>query len=32
VSLVDEHGFLSVRELSERFAMSEMTIRRDLAA
>ena len=28
--LVDERGFLSVRELSEHFQVSEMTIRRDL--
>jgi len=30
LSLVDEHGFLTVRELSEYLAVSEMTIRRDL--
>ncbi len=29
-NLVDEHGFLSVRELSEQLDVSEMTIRRDL--
>jgi DeoR/GlpR family transcriptional regulator of sugar metabolism len=28
--LVDERGFLSVRDLSEHFQVSEMTIRRDL--
>jgi len=28
--LVDERGFLSVRELSDHFQVSEMTIRRDL--
>jgi DeoR/GlpR family transcriptional regulator of sugar metabolism len=30
-SLVAEHGFLSVRELSEQLSVSEMTIRRDLS-
>jgi DeoR/GlpR family transcriptional regulator of sugar metabolism len=30
VQLVDEHGFLSVVELSEQLGVSEMTIRRDL--
>jgi DeoR/GlpR family transcriptional regulator of sugar metabolism/ABC-type sugar transport system substrate-binding protein len=30
VSLVNEHGFLSVKELSELCQVSEMTIRRDL--
>ncbi len=30
VQLVDEHGFLSVGELSEQLDVSEMTIRRDL--
>lgn len=30
ISLIDEHGFLTVRELSERLNVSEMTIRRDL--
>ncbi|NMB58750.1 MAG: DeoR/GlpR transcriptional regulator, partial [Chloroflexi bacterium] len=28
--LVDERGFLTVRDLSEHFNVSEMTIRRDL--
>jgi len=31
VSLVDEHGYLSVTELSQRLQVSEMTIRRDLS-
>ena len=30
VDLVDERGFVTVRELSELMAVSEMTIRRDL--
>ncbi len=28
--LINERGFLSVRDLSEHFNVSEMTIRRDL--
>ena len=28
--LVDQRGFISVRDLSEHFKVSEMTIRRDL--
>lgn len=32
VSLVDEHGYLSVKELSQLCAASEITIRRDLEA
>jgi len=31
VNLVDEHGYLSVAELSQRLQVSEMTIRRDLS-
>ncbi len=31
VNLIDEHGFLTVRDLSERLNVSEMTIRRDLS-
>ncbi len=31
VNLVDEHGFLTVKQLSERLAVSEMTVRRDLS-
>ena len=30
VSLIETHGFASVNELSHQFAVSEMTIRRDL--
>ena len=30
VNIIDEHGFLTIRELSERLNVSEMTIRRDL--
>ena len=30
VNLIDDHGFLTVRELGERLNVSEMTIRRDL--
>jgi DeoR/GlpR family transcriptional regulator of sugar metabolism len=30
ISLVDKNGFLSVKELSQLFGVSEMTIRRDL--
>lgn len=29
-ALVDERGFVSVRDLSEHYQVSEMTIRRDL--
>ena len=32
VSLVNEHGFLSVSELSQLCQVSEITIRRDLIA
>lgn len=30
-NFVDEHGFVSVSDLSQKFGVSEMTIRRDLA-
>ncbi len=31
INLVDEHGFLTVKDLSEQLNVSEMTVRRDLS-